>query len=126
MRRNGPASSDGLVLSQSSEAEHGVWKVAFYTPQEVVMTANKAEQAGYSTRLTPSRLVMRSPYNTAETHSEEVSGADLGGLDAPTHQSRLKRFLGGRDTHGSHQGERLLQGAPRDQHCPLGGCLSHR
>lgn len=88
--------------------------MAFYTPEEVVMTANKAERAGYRTRLTPSRLVMRTPYNTAETRSEEVSGANLGGLDAPPHKSHLKRFLGGRDTHGSHQGESLLPGAPRD------------
>lgn len=109
-----PHSSDCLVLFQSSDAEQGIWKVAFYTPEEVVMTANKAERAGYSTRMTPSRLVMRSPYNTAETRSEEVSGTNLGGLDAPPHKSHLKRFLGGRDTHGSHQGESLLPGAPRD------------
>lgn len=38
------------------------------------MVLKEAEQAGYSARLTPSRLVMRSPYNTAETYSEDVSG----------------------------------------------------
>lgn len=58
---------------QTSNAARSIWKMAFYTPEEVVMAWNKAEQAGYSTRLTPSRLVMRSPYNTAETHSEEAS-----------------------------------------------------
>lgn len=61
------------VQPQASDTAQSIWKVAFYTPEEVVMAWNKAEQAGYSTRLSSSRLVMRSPYNTAETHSEEAS-----------------------------------------------------
>jgi len=37
------------------------------------MVLKEAEQAGHSAMMTPNRLVVRSPYNTAETYSEDVS-----------------------------------------------------
>lgn len=52
---------------------HGIWKMTFYTPEPVSMVLKEAEQAGYGARMTSNRLVMRSPYNTAETYSEDVS-----------------------------------------------------
>lgn len=60
-------------FSQASGAAHGVWKMTFFTPEPVTMVLREAEQAGYATMTTSSRLVMRSPYNTAETYSEDVS-----------------------------------------------------
>lgn len=65
------------LFLQASVAEHGIWKMTFYTPQPVVMVLREAEQAGYSARTTSNRLVMRSPYNTAETYSEDVSSTPL-------------------------------------------------
>ena len=52
---------------------HGIWKMTFYTPEPVAMVLMEAEQAGYSAQTTPTRLVVRGPYNTAETYSEDVS-----------------------------------------------------
>lgn len=39
------------------------------------MMLREAQQAGYGIMTTPHRLVMRSPYNTAETYSEDVSNS---------------------------------------------------
>ena len=58
---------------QATGAEHGIWKMTFYTPEPVSMVLREAEQAGYGAMTTSNRLVMRSPYNTAETYSEDVS-----------------------------------------------------
>lgn len=49
--------------------------MTFYTPEPVSMVQWEAEQAGYGAMTTMNRLVMRSPYNTAETYSEDVSKA---------------------------------------------------
>ena len=51
--------------------------MTFYTPEPVAMVLQEAEQAGYAAKTTSSRLVMRSPYNTAETYSEDVSNSLL-------------------------------------------------
>lgn len=59
---------------QASES-HGVWKMTFYTPEPVSMLKREAEQAGYGSMVTSNRLVVRSPYNTPETYSEDVSEA---------------------------------------------------
>ncbi|XP_054618282.1 uncharacterized protein LOC129172505 isoform X2 [Dunckerocampus dactyliophorus] len=57
--------------------ENGIWKVTFYTPEPVVMMTGEAQQAGYSTMASTNRLVVRSPYNTAETYSEDVAGVPM-------------------------------------------------
>uniref|UniRef100_A0A8C3AUD5 Zona pellucida protein AX 1 n=1 Tax=Cyclopterus lumpus TaxID=8103 RepID=A0A8C3AUD5_CYCLU len=49
----------------------------FYTPEPVSMVLREAEQAGYGAMVTSTRLVMRSPYNTAETYSGDVSNTDI-------------------------------------------------
>ncbi len=49
--------------------------MTFYTPEPVSMVLKEAEQAGYGAMTTSTRLVMRSPYNTAETYAEDVSNA---------------------------------------------------
>lgn len=61
-------------LIQASIA-HGIWKVTFYTPEAVSLLQREAEQAGYRPMISSKRLVMRSPYNTPETYSEDVSEA---------------------------------------------------
>uniref|UniRef100_A0A8C2W9L7 ZP domain-containing protein n=1 Tax=Cyclopterus lumpus TaxID=8103 RepID=A0A8C2W9L7_CYCLU len=61
----------------ASGAEHGIWKLTFYTPEPVSMVLREAEQVGYAAMATSTRLVMRSPYNTAETTSEEVDGVSM-------------------------------------------------
>ncbi|CAN9507880.1 unnamed protein product [Ophioblennius macclurei] len=57
--------------------EQGIWKLTFYTPEPVPMVLREAEQAGYSAMTTSTRLVFRSPYNTAETYSEDVAGIPM-------------------------------------------------
>ncbi|KAM6915036.1 zona pellucida protein AX 1 [Xenentodon cancila] len=64
------------IPSESSEA-HGIWKMTFYTPEPLAMVLKEAEQAGYSAKPTSSRLVVRGPYNTAETYSEDVAGVPM-------------------------------------------------
>ncbi|XP_037305477.2 uncharacterized protein LOC119195013 [Pungitius pungitius] len=68
---------DGNNLPDASGASHGIWKVTFYTPEPVAMVLREAEQAGYGLKLTSTRLVVRSPYNTAQTTSEEVGGVPM-------------------------------------------------
>ncbi|XP_029966682.1 uncharacterized protein LOC115402311 [Salarias fasciatus] len=59
------------------DAEQGIWKMTFYTPEPVPMLLREAEQAGYSAKTTSTRLVLRSPYDTAETYSEDVAGIPM-------------------------------------------------
>ncbi|XP_034383778.1 uncharacterized protein LOC117727526 [Cyclopterus lumpus] len=65
------------TIPDASGAAHGIWKFTFYTPEPVSMVLREAEQAGYGAMVTSTRLVMRSPYNTAETTSEEVGGVSM-------------------------------------------------
>uniref|UniRef100_A0AAQ5Y1K4 ZP domain-containing protein n=1 Tax=Amphiprion ocellaris TaxID=80972 RepID=A0AAQ5Y1K4_AMPOC len=57
--------------------KHGIWKMTFFTPEPVAMVLREAEQAGYSAMTTANRLVVRSPYNTAETYTEDVAGIPM-------------------------------------------------
>uniref|UniRef100_A0A3Q3RDF0 ZP-domain containing protein Ig-like domain-containing protein n=1 Tax=Monopterus albus TaxID=43700 RepID=A0A3Q3RDF0_MONAL len=69
---------DGLnTLPGGSGAAQGIWKVTFYFPEPVMMTLKEAEQAGYGAMTTSNRLVIRSPYNTAETSTEDVAGVPM-------------------------------------------------
>ncbi|XP_072218677.1 uncharacterized protein [Leuresthes tenuis] len=64
------------IPGTSGEAS-GIWKMTFFTPEQVAMVLKEAEQAGHSAMMTPNRLVMRSPYNTAETYSDDVAGVPM-------------------------------------------------
>ncbi|AWP20161.1 putative zona pellucida sperm-binding protein 2-like [Scophthalmus maximus] len=64
------------IPGESGEA-HGIWKMTFFTPEPVPMVLAEARQAGYTAMTTSARLVMRSPYNMAETYSEEVAGIPM-------------------------------------------------
>ncbi|XP_071324031.1 zona pellucida protein AX 1 [Trachinotus anak] len=65
------------TIPGASGAAHGIWKMTFFTPEPVTMVLREAEQAGYAAMITSTRLVMRSPYNTAETYSEDVAGVPM-------------------------------------------------
>ncbi|XP_028253686.1 zona pellucida sperm-binding protein 2-like [Parambassis ranga] len=65
------------AIPNVSGASPSVWKITFFTPEPVTMMLREAEQAGYSTMTTSSRLVMRSPYNTAETYSVDIAGVPM-------------------------------------------------
>ncbi|GAA6228834.1 uncharacterized protein LOC108895977 [Lates japonicus] len=65
------------TIPGESGAAHGIWKMTFFTPEPVAMVMREAEQAGYAAMTTPTRLVMRSPFNTAETYSEDVAGVPM-------------------------------------------------
>ncbi|XP_031178343.1 uncharacterized protein LOC116066418 [Sander lucioperca] len=64
------------TIPDASEAL-GIWKLTFNTPHPVTMVLREAEQAGYGAMATTTRLVVRSPYNTAETYSEDVAGVPM-------------------------------------------------
>lgn len=55
----------------------GIWKMTFFTPEPMSMVLKEAQQAGYSAMTTATRVVVRSPYNTAETYSEAVSRVEV-------------------------------------------------
>ncbi|XP_070705199.1 zona pellucida protein AX 1 [Pempheris klunzingeri] len=65
------------TIPDASGSAQGIWKVTFYTPEPVSMVLREAEQAGYGAMMTSNRLVMRSPYNTAETYAEDVAGIPM-------------------------------------------------
>ncbi|XP_058469804.1 zona pellucida protein AX 1 isoform X2 [Solea solea] len=58
-------------------ASDGIWKMTFFTPEPVSMVLREATQSGYAAKLTPTRVVVRSPYNTAETYTEDVAGVSM-------------------------------------------------
>ncbi|KAK6294993.1 hypothetical protein J4Q44_G00342190 [Coregonus suidteri] len=58
-------------------APNSIWKLMFHTPDPKVMLLKDAQRAGYGAMITPTRLVIRSPYNMAETYSEEVAGVPM-------------------------------------------------
>lgn len=62
-----------ISLPEVSGVAHDIWKMTFYTPEPVSMVLREAQQAGYGAMSTPNRLVVRSPYTTAETNAETVS-----------------------------------------------------
>lgn len=107
--------------------------MTFYTPEPVSMVLREAEQAGYGAMMTSNRLIMRSPYNTAETYAEDVSNYLLQcWIQCNFLYSLLQwcsiflSLVGCWSPHGSFQGERLLQGATWSECGELSSCLSHR
>ncbi|CAL8318011.1 unnamed protein product [Merluccius merluccius] len=65
------------VCPQVNDTVYGIWKMTFYTPEPTVMRLDEVRQAGYGAMTTPNRLVVRSPYNTAQTYSEDVAGVPM-------------------------------------------------
>lgn len=98
--------------------------MTFYNPEPVSMVLREAEQAGYGVMTTSSRLVMRSPYNTAETYSEDVSSTPSYASSIPPPcfcKLILNPPVGGWDPHGNLHCQRFLQ-SPRHDECCQHGC----
>uniref|UniRef100_A0A8C6WPG1 Zona pellucida protein AX 1 n=1 Tax=Neogobius melanostomus TaxID=47308 RepID=A0A8C6WPG1_9GOBI len=64
-------------VSLQSSVKGDIWKLTFYTPEPITMVQREAEQAGYGAQTTAQRLVIRSPYQSPETSSEEVAGIPM-------------------------------------------------
>ncbi|KAB5540071.1 hypothetical protein PHYPO_G00097150 [Pangasianodon hypophthalmus] len=62
---------------QASTALSNIWRMVFYTPKEKPMMLEEVQNAGYGVSMTPTRLVLRSPYNTPETYTEDVNGVQM-------------------------------------------------
>ncbi|CAL8315674.1 unnamed protein product [Lota lota] len=65
------------AMQAVNDTAYGIWKMTFYTPEPTVMMLDEVHQAGYGAMTTPNRLVVRSPYNTAQTYSEDVAGVPM-------------------------------------------------
>lgn len=59
-------------MRQASASPNDIWKLMFFTPEPKVMLLNEAKKAGYGVKSTEHRLVLRSPFNSAETYIENV------------------------------------------------------
>ncbi|XP_013871156.1 uncharacterized protein LOC106522625 isoform X2 [Austrofundulus limnaeus] len=98
---------DSNALPTESNDESGIWKLTFFAPEPVSMVPKEADQAGYTAMTTPTRLVVRSPYNTAETYPEDVAGVPMEVLKVSVYQK-------------SQQGLNVVNLAAA---CPTGGVL---
>ncbi|XP_030637540.1 zona pellucida sperm-binding protein 2-like [Chanos chanos] len=59
--------------------------MVFFTPKEKAMLLDDALKAGYGISATATRLVLRSPYNTPETYTENVHGVPMEVFRATTY-----------------------------------------
>ncbi|XP_026196531.1 zona pellucida protein AX 1 [Anabas testudineus] len=95
------------IIPDASAAANDIWKITFYTPEPVSMVLREAQQAGYGAMTTSNRLVVRSPYTTAETTSENVAGIPMEVLRVSTY-------------YKSRRGLNIMNLAAA---CPTGGVL---
>ncbi|XP_057679085.1 uncharacterized protein LOC130907710 [Corythoichthys intestinalis] len=95
------------VVPSTPSAEYGIWKMTFYTPEAVVLMKSEAERAGCQAMTTANRMVVRSPYNTAKTYSEDVAGVPMEILKVGVY-------------HKSPEGLTVMNMAAA---CPTGGVL---
>ncbi|KAK3542320.1 hypothetical protein QTP86_022482 [Hemibagrus guttatus] len=65
------------VDQQASTTLDNIWRMVFYTPKEKPMMLEEVREAGYGVSMTSTRLVLRSPYNTPETYTEDVNGVQM-------------------------------------------------
>ncbi|XP_067097631.1 uncharacterized protein [Osmerus mordax] len=65
------------VKYYASASPNDIWKLMFFTPEPKVMLLNEAKKAGYGVKSTEHRLVLRSPFNSAETYIENVAGVPM-------------------------------------------------
>uniref|UniRef100_A0A8C7PQN6 ZP domain-containing protein n=1 Tax=Oncorhynchus mykiss TaxID=8022 RepID=A0A8C7PQN6_ONCMY len=70
----------------------GIWKMTFHTPDSKVMVLKDAHRAGYGAMTTPTRLVLRSPYNMPETYAEEVAGVPMEVFSVSTYYKQVRRL----------------------------------
>uniref|UniRef100_A0A8C8FRW4 ZP domain-containing protein n=1 Tax=Oncorhynchus tshawytscha TaxID=74940 RepID=A0A8C8FRW4_ONCTS len=77
--------------SWSLQKSH-IWKMTFHTPDSKVMVLKDAHRAGYGAMTTPTRLVLRSPYNMPETYAEEVAGVPMEVFSVSTYYKQVRRL----------------------------------
>uniref|UniRef100_A0A8C8FPI0 ZP domain-containing protein n=1 Tax=Oncorhynchus tshawytscha TaxID=74940 RepID=A0A8C8FPI0_ONCTS len=82
-----PESSRDLAVAPNS-----IWKMTFHTPDSKVMVLKDAHRAGYGAMTTPTRLVLRSPYNMPETYAEEVAGVPMEVFSVSTYYKQVRRL----------------------------------
>uniref|UniRef100_A0A4W5PP43 Zona pellucida protein AX 1 n=1 Tax=Hucho hucho TaxID=62062 RepID=A0A4W5PP43_9TELE len=83
-----PVTIDG----QKAVAPNSIWKMTFHTSDSKVMVLKDAHRAGYGAMTTPTRLVLRSPYNMPETYSEEVAGVPMEVFSVSTYYKQVCRL----------------------------------
>uniref|UniRef100_A0AAZ3PT45 ZP domain-containing protein n=1 Tax=Oncorhynchus tshawytscha TaxID=74940 RepID=A0AAZ3PT45_ONCTS len=66
--------------------------MTFHTPDSKVMVLKDAHRAGYGAMTTPTRLVLRSPYNMPETYAEEVAGVPMEVFSVSTYYKQVRRL----------------------------------
>ncbi|XP_036437925.1 zona pellucida protein AX 1 [Colossoma macropomum] len=76
------------LLPEVPTSLHNIWKMVFYTPKEKPMMLGDVQKAGYGVSTTPTRLVVRSPYNMADTYSQNVDGVQMEVLRVTTYFRR--------------------------------------
>ncbi|XP_030637538.1 uncharacterized protein LOC115818325 [Chanos chanos] len=54
-----------------------LWKIIVFTPEEKSFQPKELQAMGYGVQTSSTRLVMRSPYNMAETYSQDVAGIPM-------------------------------------------------
>ncbi|XP_062304830.1 uncharacterized protein LOC134009123 [Osmerus eperlanus] len=91
----------------ASASPNDIWKLMFFTPEPKVMLLNEAKAAGYGVKSTEHRLVLRSPFNSAETYIENVAGIPMEVFSVSTYYV---------PSHG-------LNIVESDAACPTGGLI---
>ncbi|MBN3301223.1 ZP2 protein, partial [Amia calva] len=69
---------------EAVSAAYRIWKVVFYLPVQKTMTASEAIESGYGLNTTPSRLVLRSAYNTSESQINMMNSVSMSVIRATT------------------------------------------
>uniref|UniRef100_W5NKT6 ZP domain-containing protein n=1 Tax=Lepisosteus oculatus TaxID=7918 RepID=W5NKT6_LEPOC len=91
VRRRVPTLKQGLqdddwaaAFTEATKAAYRIWKVVFYLPVQKTMTAEEAKESGYGLLTTPSRLVLRSAYNTSESQLQMLDSVPMAVVRATT------------------------------------------
>ena len=121
--------ANDMSCPQVNDMANGIWKMTFYTPEPTVMMLDEVHQAGYGAMSTPNRLVVRSPYNTAQTYPEDVC-VDLARPNIFLNKfciclNHLATLSGGWSPDGGCQSGHLLRHTTGSENCGFDGCLSY-
>uniref|UniRef100_A0AAY4EUJ1 ZP domain-containing protein n=1 Tax=Denticeps clupeoides TaxID=299321 RepID=A0AAY4EUJ1_9TELE len=66
-----------LSLCQALRSLLSLWKIVFYTPTERPILPEELLGLGYGFQASPTQLIIRSPYNTAEAYPQDVAGVPM-------------------------------------------------
>ncbi|XP_028809301.1 uncharacterized protein LOC114763713 [Denticeps clupeoides] len=69
---------DGLIaVPMALRSLLSLWKIVFYTPTERPILPEELLGLGYGFQASPTQLIIRSPYNTAEAYPQDVAGVPM-------------------------------------------------